>query len=145
MRTQYVGHGNEEDRPAGSVYRIIKEQRKSGMRYIVDYRDDAGRRTMRRFKKACEAEVFKSMLRRARITGIAIARPTTVIFSTWANEWFEQKEALGKAEKKTRPSTLDGWRSDLKVLLSYFGGYKLHTITTARLYYPFRRHSRTHL
>ncbi len=49
----------EEDKTVGSVYRIIKEQRKSGMRYIVDDRDDSGRRTMRRFKKACEAEAFK--------------------------------------------------------------------------------------
>ncbi len=114
----------------GSVYRIIKEQRKSGMWYIVDYRDDSGRRTMRRFKKARDAEAFKKQVEASSITGVAIARPTAIVFSTWANEWFEQKEALSKAGKKPRPSTLDSWRSDLKALLPYFGDHKLHTITT---------------
>ena len=42
-----------------SVYRIRKEQRPSGVRYIVDYRDNTGKRTMRCFKKARDAETFK--------------------------------------------------------------------------------------
>lgn len=114
----------------GTVYGIHKEQLANGVRYRVDYREDAGRRSKRRFKKAREAESFKKQVEASSITGVAVARPVTIAFSTWADEWFEQKEALCKAGKKPRPSTLDSWRSDLKALQAYFGDYKLHTITT---------------
>ena len=113
-----------------SVYRIIKEQRKSGMRYIVDYRDDSGRRTMRRFKKARDAEAFKKQVEASTYNGIAIPRPVSMTFADWTAEWFAQKEAFSKVGKKPRPSTLDSWRSDLKSLLAFFGNYKLHTVTT---------------
>ena len=42
-----------------SVYGIRKETTASGTRYLVDYRDSAGRRTKRRFTKARDAEAFQ--------------------------------------------------------------------------------------
>jgi integrase len=47
----------------------------------------------------------------------------------WAEEWFAQKEALSRAGKKPRPSTLRSWRSDVTSFLSALGGYKLHDLT----------------
>ena len=112
-----------------SVYRIRKEQRPSGVRYIVDYRDNTGKRTMRRFKKARDAETFKKQVEASTYTGLIIPRPVAITFSQWAQEWLAQKEALCKAGKKPRLSTLNSWRSDLKSLLAMFGDYKLHMIT----------------
>jgi Phage integrase SAM-like domain len=113
-----------------SVYRIHKEEIASGTRYLVDYRDSAGRRTKRRFTKARDAEAFKKQVVASSHTGLPIPRPVTITFAVWAAEWLAQKEALSKAGKKPRPSTLYSWQSDLKSLLAYFGDYKLHTITT---------------
>ena len=42
-----------------SVYRIRKEERTSGVRYVVDYRDNTGRRSTRRFKRSRDADAFK--------------------------------------------------------------------------------------
>ena len=113
-----------------SVYGIRKETTASGTRYLVDYRDSAGRRTKRRFTKARDAEAFKKQVEASTYTGLPIPRPVTITFATWAVEWLAQKEALCKAGKTPRPSTLHSWQSDLKSLLAYFGDYKLHTITT---------------
>ena len=44
-----------EDEPMASVYRIHREATASGTRYLVDYRDRAGRQTKRRFTKARDA------------------------------------------------------------------------------------------
>jgi len=112
-----------------SVYRIHKEVTSSGIRYLVDYRDSAGRRTKRRFTKARDAEAFKKQVEASTYTGLPIPRPVTITFAVWAVEWLTQKEALSKAGKKPRPSTLHSWQSDVKSLLTYFGDYKLHTIT----------------
>ena len=62
-------------------------------------------------------------------TGLLPPRPVHVTFAQWAEEWFTQKEALCRAGKKPRPSTLRSWRSDLKSLLSAFGVYNLHDLT----------------
>jgi hypothetical protein len=113
-----------------SVYRIRKEQRPSGVRYIVDYRDHTGRRTMRRFKKARDAEAFKKQVEASTYTGLIVPRPTQVTFAQWATEWLAQKAALSQAGKTPRPSTLKSWQSDLQSLLATFGDHKLHTITT---------------
>src|ERR1700740_1749578 len=113
-----------------SVYRIHREATSSGTRYLVDYRDGAGRRTKRRFTKARDAEEFKKQVEASTYTGLPSPRPVTITFAAWAAEWLAQKEALSKAGKKPRPSTLHSWQSDLKSLLAYFGDYKLHTITT---------------
>jgi site-specific recombinase XerD len=113
-----------------SVYRIRKEETASGIRSLVDYRDHTGRRTKRRFKKARDAEAFKRHLEASTYTGLPIARPVSITFAVWADEWLAQKSALSQAGKKPRPSTLQSWRSDLKSLRAYFGDYKLHTITT---------------
>jgi hypothetical protein len=112
-----------------SVYRIRKEQRPSGSRYIVDYRNHTGKRTMRRFKKARDAEAFKKQVEASNYTGLPIPRPVSLTFAQWADEWLAQKEALCKTGKKPRPSTLTIWRSDLKSLLDAFGHNKLHTMT----------------
>ncbi len=98
----------------GSVYRIRKEQRQSGPRYIVDYRDNAGRRTMRRFKRARDAEAFKKQVEASTFTGVPIPRPAQMTFTEWAHAWFAQREALSNAGKKPRPSALQSWRSDLQ-------------------------------
>ena len=90
----------------GSVYRIRKEQRQSGPRYIVDYRDNTGRRTMRRFKRARDAEAFKKQVEASTYTGVPIPRPVQVTFTEWATAWLAQRAALSKAGKKPRPSTL---------------------------------------
>ena len=113
-----------------SVYGIRKETTASGTRYLVDYRDSAGRRTKWRFTKARDAEAFKKQVEASTYTGLPIPRPITITFATWAVEWLAQKEALSKAGKTPRPSTLHSWQSDLKSLLAYFGDYKLHMITT---------------
>ena len=113
-----------------SVYRIHKEETSSGIRYVVEYRDSAGRRTKRRFKKARDTEAFKKQVEASTYTGLPIPRPVSVTFAAWAEEWLAQKTALSKAGKKPRPSTLYSWQSDRKSLLTYFGDYKLHTITT---------------
>lgn len=113
-----------------TVYGIHKEQRASGIRYRVDYRDEAGRRSKRRFKRARDAEAFKKQVEASTYTGIAVPRPVAITFADWAEDWLAQKETFSKAGKKPRPSTLDSWRSDLKSLLAYFGDHKLHTITT---------------
>jgi len=63
-------------------------------------------------KKQAEASTY---------TGLPIPRPGTVTFAAWAIEWLAQKDALCKAGKKPRPSTLHSWQSDLKSLLAYFG------------------------
>src|SRR2546426_4038700 len=112
-----------------SVYRIRKEERPSGVRYVVDYRDNTGRRSTRRFKRSRDAEAFKKQVEASTYTGLLPPRPVHVTFAQWAEEWFAQKEALCRAGKKPRPSTLRSWRSDLKSLLSAFGGYKLHDLT----------------
>lgn len=119
-----------EETTMASVYRIIKEQRPSGVRYIVDFRDHTGKRTMRRFKKSRDAEAFKKQVEASTYTGLLVPRPTQLTFSRWADEWFAQREALSQAGKKPRPSTLKIWRSDLQSLLTAFGHAKLHTITT---------------
>jgi integrase len=62
-------------------------------------------------------------------TGLLPPRPVHVTLAQWAEEWFAQKEALCRAGKKPRPSTLNSWRSDLKSLLIALGGYKLHDLT----------------
>jgi hypothetical protein len=113
-----------------TVYRVRKEQRPSGIRYVVDYRDNTGRRSTRRFKKARDAEAFRKQLEASTYTGLLPARPVPVTFGTWAQDWMAQKEALCKAGKKPRPSTLNSWRSDLKSPLSFFGAHRLHEITS---------------
>ena len=117
-----------------SVYRIRKEQRPSGVRYIVDYRDHTGKRTMRRFKKARDAEAFKKQVEASNYMGLPIPRPVSLTFAQWADEWLVQKDALCKAGKKPRPSTLNIWRSDLKSLREAFGHHKLHTITPEAIF-----------
>ena len=62
-------------------------------------------------------------------TGLLPPRPVHVTLAQWAEEWFAQKEALCRAGKKPRPSTLNSWRSDVKSLLTALGGYKLHDLT----------------
>jgi hypothetical protein len=84
---------------------------------------------MRRFKKARDAEAFKKQVEASNYTGLPIPRPVSLTFAQWADEWLAQKEALCKAGKKPRPSTLNIWRSDLKSLCEAFGSNKLHTIT----------------
>ena len=113
-----------------SVYRIRKEETAVGIRYLVDYRDSAGRRTKRRFKKARDAEAFKKHVEASTFTGLPIPRPVAMTFAEWAEAWFSQKTALSQAGKKPRPSTLQSWRSDVKSLLASFGDVKLHAITT---------------
>ena len=113
-----------------SVYRIRKEETASGTRYLVDYRDSAGRRTKRRFKKARDADAFKKQVEASTYTGLPIPRPVPITFAAWADTWLAHKDALSRAGKKPRPSTLQSWRSDLKSLRAYFGDAKLHTITT---------------
>ena len=41
-----------------SIYRIRKEETAAGIRYLVDYRDSAGRRTKRRFKGLSEIKTL---------------------------------------------------------------------------------------
>ena len=113
-----------------SVYGIHKEATASGVRYRVDSRDGSGRRTKRRFKRARDAEAFKKQVEASTYTGVPIPRPVQITFRDWAGDWLAQREALSKAGKTPRPSTLQSWRSDLKSLLDYFGDHKLHTITT---------------
>jgi integrase len=60
-------------------------------------------------------------------------RPVSLTFAQWADEWLAQKDALCKAGKQPRPSTLTIWRSDLKSLRAAFGHHKLHTITPEAL------------
>jgi integrase len=112
-----------------SVYRIRKEECPSGVRYVVDYRDNTGRRSMRRFKRSRDAEAFKKQVEASTYTGLLPPRPVHVTLAQWAEEWFAQKEALCRAGKKPRPSTLNSWRSDVKSLLTALGGYKLHDLT----------------
>jgi integrase len=112
-----------------SVYRIRKEERPSGVRYVVDYRDNVGRRSTRRFKRSRDAEVFKKQVEASTYTGLLPSRPVHVTFAQWAEEWFVQKDALCRAGKKPCPSTLRCWRSDLISLLSALGGSKLHELT----------------
>jgi integrase len=119
-----------EDETMTSVYRIRKEVTVSGIRYLVDYRDSTGRRTKRRFQKACEAEAFKKQIEASTITGLPVPRPVTMTFAAWSEEWVAQKTVLSQAGKKPRPSTLQSWISDLKSLRAFFGDYKLHAITT---------------
>jgi hypothetical protein len=109
-----------------SVYGICKETTASDTRYLVDYRDSAGRRTKRRFTKARDAETFKKQVEASTYTGLPIPRPVTITFAAWAVEWLAQKGALCKAGKTPRPSTLHSWQSDLKSFLAYFGEYKQH-------------------
>jgi hypothetical protein len=77
-----------------SVYRIRKEATASGTRYLVDYRDSAGRRTKRRFKKAREADAFKKQVEASTYTGLPIPRPVPITFAAWAEAWLAQKDAL---------------------------------------------------
>lgn len=113
-----------------SVYRIRKETLPSGMRYVVDYRDSAGKCTKRRIKKARDAEAFKKQVEASTYTGLPIPRPVNIGFAGWAENWISQKGELSRAGRKPRPSTLNSWQSDLKSLQAFFGDYKLHTITT---------------
>jgi integrase len=76
-----------------------------------------------------DAEAFKKQVEASTYTGLLPPRPVHMTFAQWAEEWFAQKEALCRAGKKPRASTLRSWRSDLKSLLSVFGGSKLHDLT----------------
>ena len=57
-----------------SVYRIRKEERTSGVRYVVDYRDNTGRRSTRRFKRSHDADAFKKQVEASTYTGL-LPRP----------------------------------------------------------------------
>ena len=78
-----------------SVYRIRKEVLPSGMRYVVDYRDSAGRRTKRRFKKARDAEAFKKQVEASTYTGLPIPRPVHMDFADWAEGWISWLRGFG--------------------------------------------------
>jgi hypothetical protein len=64
----------------GSVYQIRREERPSGIRYRVDYRDNTGKRTKRRFKRARDAEAFKKQVEASSYTGLAVPRPVSITF-----------------------------------------------------------------
>jgi hypothetical protein len=59
-----------------SVYRIRKEACPSGVRCVVDYRDNTGRRSTRRFKRARDAEAFKKQVEASTYTGLLPRAPS---------------------------------------------------------------------
>jgi hypothetical protein len=69
-----------------SVYRIRKEERPSGVRSVVNDRDNTGRRSTRRFQRSRDAEAFKKQVEASTYTGLLPSRPVHVTLAQWAEE-----------------------------------------------------------
>jgi hypothetical protein len=97
-----------EDPAMATVYGIHKEQRASGIRYRVDYSDESGRRSKRRFKRARDAEAFKKQVEASTYTGLAVPRPVAVTFGDWAGD--ETAKYRGDPLRRgSRRATLLAW------------------------------------